>query len=1224
MIFLFSSIIAFLQNIQKFKLKKQKKETKNEIKKEERKISETEDSIVETKEKAKKSKKVKGSTEKEKKLKIKILILGVLKWIIQIIEQFIMFLISLLGVFGFFIVLVVLILMIAIYGFLHIDFTIPSGDIFSGNTSSEDCIQGGQAISSVGFDLNAMGQLQGTMMEYEKQLFQTLSLYNEILSKNSSDVFPNPSKIEKMKENVSTDVISKFLFGFSATETGLRFNNGTKDVFKYPSKTKANGYGYAFLGLHYGNDFNGQYKYNGVNGRIVLTDSFVLEWKNKYTPSETPLYDNNFVPYGVATQTGSMFTSYIPEWSSVESALNPIMDSYGIQANREKLITFCQMFAGASAYHGGGVNDSLYSLWCALWAATSDVDSERSFDRIEIIYDSKTDYSEGTARKQILPWGSGSGNYFKIGSEIISEPLWKWLQNKYSNNDYFSQTVNSWLQSHNNENSGVVLNGHYGLLAYLMGNRVVNVLGGSVPIVTGGNVEDCDCYEGGNSGILGNLSINGIKNGEINGDWPEDVKANMLKYGWESYFGKSYSLNNLTLKLNKTNVSFEDWRINTKWKVPYQIQYGAIEPWANTVKFGIINWSNACHIYMSSYIASALTGKYINVPEMFAALRATNGVTSNGCYQNGGAYLTFEKLGIHFSCYNYNSKSYQYANLKSKWPEVFPDISTPEIMVNTILDMGGLVGVRTNGGNYTSSGHYFVITEHQGNKYKTASASRPYNDTDWHDLEYITGKNHCNLELFFFAYKENVGTITQTTDFSNYLFIGDSYTKRIEPILTSNGHQVVSAVGATPSQFVGLTTQTKTIGMSGYETTITSLPDNVNGIVVLMGANNTAQVESTKSFLTELLNKYSVPIYVQKVFPVGSGYSTIDANTMNSNIETYNNTIKSFCDANSRLIFIDTTTGYVGSDGFLLHTGDNLHLDISEGQNWYNNISKAIQSNSVSSSSSVNCIDTPITGSFVETPGKFQGNWGDLTSYINQLPEKRKNRMLGLLPYVGTAPINEGSTSYLYNQDKWKSVNGKGAVRYFQAFTGTNIVKEQWCDLSYSETGSSFGSSACGCYCASMIASTLLGKYINPPELGIAAVTYQLRHSEVTDLTSNDKEIISGDTTVFGDYMQKRLLEELGLHCDYSSLTQDKLDNCLNNGGMAVICVNHDKGKGAWLASVSHYVVVREKVNSNYLIYSSTNWEGCSNADRSKAVNYEFSYTDLVEMGSTYANYVTP
>ena len=83
--------------------------------------------------------------------------------------------ISVFGVMGFFVILVVIVLMIAIYGLLHIDLSLPSGDIYNSG-SHEDCIQGSQVLNQGGLSDINLGTLNGTLTPYQQNLLKTLQL----------------------------------------------------------------------------------------------------------------------------------------------------------------------------------------------------------------------------------------------------------------------------------------------------------------------------------------------------------------------------------------------------------------------------------------------------------------------------------------------------------------------------------------------------------------------------------------------------------------------------------------------------------------------------------------------------------------------------------------------------------------------------------------------------------------------------------------------------------------------------------------------------------------------------------------------------------------------------------------------------------------------------------------------------------------------------------------
>ena len=785
---MFSAIIGFFENILNLKLKKQQKNSKQELKKEVDKNSK--EDVITAKEKAKKSKKVVESKDKEKSLKIKIILLKVFKWVVSIIEQFITWILSVIGVYGVLIILAVIVLMIVIYGLLHIDMSILSDSVFKGN---DDCIQGAEVYSSIDYDIDKLGATATTFTEYQKNLYKTMGVYSDFIEQGDTAIV-NPDKFIEVKNALGKDVLVTFLFGFNASETGMQFNNGgsvlgEKDILEYPSLQEKNSKGYAFLGLHHNNVFDGTYKYNGVDSTTCLTPEFVSSWKDKYKPKETPIYDNNFIPYGVATQGGVFFHnttsgSYALTCDEVDAEIDAIMDSYNIQQNRDKLKYFCKLFAGAGFYHSdcGSINKDLFSVWCAVWSATSTEDSKRSFDNIKIA--NKAGYDESGARPNILggsgfkvTWETTGLNYFEVNGELIDKTFWTWVRDNCSNPEYFDSTAKVWFTNAANGafdgKTVTILNAHYGLLGYLMGREIVSDLGAATPTASSGSIDDCACVED----TSGSLTLGGIKSGKINGDWPDDVKSKMESYGWTEFFGRADILEgNEPSDLKKLG---ESWRVSTKWKVPYQLQRKNVNDvgWPD-VSYGVISHGNGCHIYMCSYIASALTGKFINFAEMFAALRATEGVDGNGFFKNSGANVTFEKLGIFWSGMASNGTMIQ-GSSKESCSQIYPNGNSAKEKVDNALNSGCIVGVSTKKGNYTGSGHYFVITERKDDMYKTYSASSPEHDTDWQTWEFIVGQNGGDLRQmgdgssFWFAYKQGAGAGMQSAS------VGDGVTLEV-------------------------------------------------------------------------------------------------------------------------------------------------------------------------------------------------------------------------------------------------------------------------------------------------------------------------------------------------------------------------------------------------------------------------------------------------------------
>ena len=87
-------------------------------------------------------------------------------------------------------------------------------------------------------------------------------------------------------------------------------------------------------------------------------------------------------------------------------------------------------------------------------------------------------------------------------------------------------------------------------------------------------------------------------------------------------------------------------------------------------------------------------------------------------------------------------------------------------------------------------------------------------------------------------------------------------------------------------------------------------------------------------------------IFVQRVFPVGKGfwgYSDEQIVNYNKKIDSFNSNIKSYCQTKSNVKFIDTTSGFVASNGYLINCeNDGLHIAWDFNSKYFNNIKQAI------------------------------------------------------------------------------------------------------------------------------------------------------------------------------------------------------------------------------------------------------------------------------------------
>ena len=175
--------------------------------------------------------------------------------------------------------------------------------------------------------------------------------------------------------------------------------------------------------------------------------------------------------------------------------------------------------------------------------------------------------------------------------------------------------------------------------------------------------------------------------------------------------------------------------------------------------------------------------------------------------------------------------------------------------------------------------------------------------------------------------------VSQKISLDNVLFIGDSITVGLSGILPNS--TCVAEVGSTPQEW---------IPGSGNWNKLPADSDNIKAVCIMLGVNNTSQTEQMKQIIDGLISKYpGKTIYVQKVLPVTAKYHYNDYNTMNDNINKYNEEIKAFCEGKTNVQFIDTSEGYVNSDGTgIVNLFDSEGLHPLDYQQLKENIEKAI------------------------------------------------------------------------------------------------------------------------------------------------------------------------------------------------------------------------------------------------------------------------------------------
>lgn len=169
--------------------------------------------------------------------------------------------------------------------------------------------------------------------------------------------------------------------------------------------------------------------------------------------------------------------------------------------------------------------------------------------------------------------------------------------------------------------------------------------------------------------------------------------------------------------------------------------------------------------------------------------------------------------------------------------------------------------------------------------------------------------------------------------FDNFLFIGDSRYNGIATQLQALGNNV-TAIGvdsSTSSEWQPVTNS----GSGTIKGRSISLPEEADGVSVMLGVNDLS-TSNTQKVLENLHSRYpDAKIYYNSVYHVSSSYSSgsVNASNMNANIDTFNNTMKSFCDENSWAEYIDVTSSLNDENGYLKNADSaGIHLTAGEGQ----------------------------------------------------------------------------------------------------------------------------------------------------------------------------------------------------------------------------------------------------------------------------------------------------
>lgn len=178
---------------------------------------------------------------------------------------------------------------------------------------------------------------------------------------------------------------------------------------------------------------------------------------------------------------------------------------------------------------------------------------------------------------------------------------------------------------------------------------------------------------------------------------------------------------------------------------------------------------------------------------------------------------------------------------------------------------------------------------------------------------------------------------TNRKNLNDFLFVGDSFTARMEKTIKGKNEMVYvhAQGGSRPSYWLDK---------------VDEMPDknSIDSVSLLIGVNGvtvSTNIVDTKALINQLVAKYpDKTIYVQKVFPVGKNFTENSPTSHNKAINEYNKQLKDFCSTKSNVKLINATKDFVDSKGYLISTSDGLHIDSSKEVKFYNNIFSAIKS----------------------------------------------------------------------------------------------------------------------------------------------------------------------------------------------------------------------------------------------------------------------------------------
>lgn len=266
------------------------------------------------------------------------------------------------------------------------------------------------------------------------------------------------------------------------------------------------------------------------------------------------------------------------------------------------------------------------------------------------------------------------------------------------------------------------------------------------------------------------------------------------------------------------------------------------------------------------------------------------------------------------------------------------------------------------------------------------------------------------------------------------------------------------------------------------------------------------------------------------------------------------------------------------------------------------------------------------TGKLTETAGMPQGvYWNKATNkqytpqeVIDMFRTNFPNISSQYIPCFGLRDFTDLAVPADKLPEKFKDT--RGVLGYAQGNQSWKGLKWIVAGLPYRDSfanDATFAQSSCGVHAQSIIISSLLHRYITPPEVVMAAImSDKLGGDEHGAYSTGQVYAAMGFSRIYNSF---KFNGENLFNVEFSeTLSRDKLDSVLNAGGMVSVCVHR------YWTRAGHFVVIatRDSDNKYYIVDSNA-----SHLVKDQ-VPYDKGYTfdEIAQLGGVInqVNYVTP